>query len=49
MNKKLAKKLVELIFNELNGRGGFDHWWGNIDDDIQDEIKGAVVDIIVSF
>ena len=26
------------IIDELNGRKGFDDWWYNIDEDIQEEI-----------
>lgn len=33
-----ADAIVTDVMEELNGRGGFDHWWGNIDPDIQKEI-----------
>jgi hypothetical protein len=40
------KEIVEAIIKELNGRGGFDHWWGNIDEDIQDEIIESLINIL---
>ena len=35
-------KIVDEIIDNLNDRSGFDGWWGNLDDDIQDEIKGEI-------
>lgn len=29
---------IESIINELSQRRGFDDWWHNIDEDIQEEI-----------
>jgi hypothetical protein len=34
----LAERIVFRVMDELNGRSGFDHWWSNIDADIQNEI-----------
>lgn len=43
-----AKVIVEKMIDELNGRGGFDGWWGSIDGDIQDEIKEELEQIVVN-
>lgn len=43
MNSKLA---VQRIIKELDGRGGFDDWWGNLGDDIQDEIRDKLEEIL---
>ena len=40
------KELIEKIIDELNGRGGFDDWWCNIDEDIKEEITEALVNIL---
>ena len=32
------EKLVKQMMEYLCGRGGFDDWWRNLDDDIQEEI-----------
>lgn len=34
------------IISMLCDRGGFDDWWHNIDEDIQDEIKEEILNII---
>jgi hypothetical protein len=41
-----TKVIVEKIIDELNGRGGFDGWWGGVDEDIQNEIKEDLCQII---
>ena len=40
------KKKAEKIISMLNGRGGFDDWWGNIDEDIQEEIIDEITKIL---
>ena len=40
------KEIVEKMINALTDRGGFDDWWQNIDEDIQDEIIDKLVDIL---
>jgi len=39
-------KAEELLNKMLSSRGGFDGWWGNIDDDIQEEIIEEITQII---
>lgn len=34
------------IIGELKDRSGFDDWWYNIDNDIQDEIFDEIVEIL---
>ena len=46
MKDKVADKIVLHVLDELGGRKGFDYWYGNIDDDIQDEIKDALREIV---
>ena len=40
-----ANGKAEKILGELNGRGGFDAWWCDIDGETQDEIENAITDI----
>ena len=40
------EKQVELIINMLCDRGGFDDWWSNLDEDIQNDIKQEIIYII---
>lgn len=44
MGKNLgtAKLITEEVFSELDGRSGFDHWWGGIEEDVADEILDAL-------
>jgi len=49
MGNKYAHEIIELILNELKGRGGFDGWWGNIDDDIQEEIQHELEIIVKEY
>jgi hypothetical protein len=35
-------KIVDDILAELSDRSGFDGWWGDIDPDIQTEIRQAL-------
>lgn len=34
------------MFDELYDRGGFDHWWDPIGDDIKEEINEVMASII---
>jgi len=45
---KMEKEIVNKIIDELCSRGGFDGWWGSIDEDIQEDIKNSLEDIIIS-
>ncbi len=38
--------LVDNIIAILSARKGFDGWWNNIDDDIQEEIIDEIVALI---
>ncbi len=40
-NQDIAISIVNNIFRLLNGRGGFDHWWHDIDEECQQEILAA--------
>jgi hypothetical protein len=46
--EKLPKidRIVWKIYQELDGRAGFDHWFGNIDNDIKDEIFDSLKEIM---
>lgn len=44
----MEKEIIEKIIDALCDRGGFDDWWGNIDTDIQNEIKEEIENIIKS-
>lgn len=41
-----AKVAVEAVLRDLCDRSGFDHWWGEIDDDIQQEIRVELAEVI---
>lgn len=43
-NLGLAKLITEEVFSELDGRSGFDHWWGGIEKDVADEILDELTD-----
>ena len=40
--EELATKMIDV----LNGRGGFDDWWGNIDEECQEEITTKLVNVL---
>ena len=44
--KLKEQEIVNEIIGALCDRGGFDDWWGNIDIDIQNEIKEELENII---
>ena len=44
--KQIAEVIVKKMIDELSGRGGFDGWWGCIDEGIQNEIKEELCKII---
>lgn len=46
MNEEDALRIAGLVLTMLEDRGGFDHWWHEIEPEDQDEIKGAIADII---
>jgi len=46
MEKKEIKKMVLEIVDSLYNRGGFDDWWSNLDNDIEEEIIKEIEDII---
>jgi hypothetical protein len=39
----LARRVVNRVLIALDGRKGFDDWWGLIDDEIRDEIEAELV------
>ncbi len=41
----MEKEIVNEIIDALCNRGGFDSWWENIDEDIQNEIKEELENI----
>ena len=47
MNEELARKIVEKVLCSLTGRSGFDGAWDSIDDDIQEEIKDDLVEVVL--
>lgn len=46
MNYEEDYELTDKLLDELNSRGGFDGWWGNLDEEIQLEIKTTLASII---
>lgn len=47
MYKKEVKKCVEEIIDSLCNRGGFDDWWYNIGEEIEEEIKNDLEKIVL--
>jgi len=45
--EKKSRVIIKKIIEELKGRGGFDGWWGCVDDDIQNEIKEKLKQIVI--
>ena len=41
-----AKAAAKAVLRDLDDRSGFDHWWGNIDGDIQQEIRAELAKVI---
>ena len=39
--------ITDKVIDVLYGRGGFDHWWDDIDDEIKDEIKEEIADVLM--
>jgi len=46
MNKKVAEKIRDEVLKALDTRKGFDYWWDNIDEDVQDEISSDLDQVI---
>jgi hypothetical protein len=46
MNNLEVKKCVMDIIDKLCNRNGFDDWWYNLDDNIEEEIVKEIEDII---
>lgn len=39
-------EIVTAVLDELEDRGGFDHWWGSIDKPIRDEITQKLILVV---
>jgi hypothetical protein len=44
----METEIIDEIINNLCDRSGFDDWWWNIGEDIQNEIKEEMLNIIKS-
>lgn len=42
LDDEKADKVVAAILRELEGRGGFDGWWGMIDEGTRNEILASL-------
>lgn len=48
--KQLEEKavgIIDRIFQELNSRAGFDHWWGEVDKETRREVTVALIVLII--
>lgn len=45
-NRSLTIGIVNAVFDELQGRGGFDGWWDSIEYDDQKDIRDALYDAV---
>lgn len=41
-----ARVIVNAVISDLEGRKGFGNWYDNIDDDIQEELKNELEQVI---
>ena len=46
MDKSEIKKCVGEIIDELCDRNGFDDWWYNLDDEVEQEITDKLEEIV---
>jgi hypothetical protein len=44
-----SKEIIKKVLDNLKCRGGFDGWWDNIDEDIQDEIIEELEQTVTNF
>ena len=42
----MEKQIVEEMINFLRDRGGFDDWWGNVDEETQNEMIEQLEEIV---
>ena len=47
VKSKMSEAIVDEILNELGSRKGFNHWWDDIDEDIQGEIEEALISAVI--
>lgn len=47
MSNERIQAMVDAQIAELMSRGGFDGWWGDIDEDIQDDIRTTLIAIAI--
>lgn len=43
----LADRIVAAVLRDLNGRSGFDWWWGDIDPGIKNEIREDLARLVL--
>ena len=41
-----SENIVDAVLKDLEDRSGFDWWWDGIDEDVQAEIRSALVEIV---
>ena len=44
-----VEPVIADIIGALDDRKGFDDWWDELDEDIQDDIKDELVEIVVGW
>lgn len=45
-NRKIAKRIVQRQIKSLDDRKGFDHWWHQLDSEVQKEIRKELRSIV---
>ena len=43
-----ASEIAAAVLSELEGRKGFDWWWDDLDEDIQQEIREALTERVAA-
>lgn len=46
ISKQEARFVARMVLRDLEGRAGFDHWWGGIDADTQHEIMDDLTGVV---
>lgn len=46
MEPDTARRIVNAVLNNLNGRAGFDGWWDDIDPETQEEIRESLTMLV---
>lgn len=49
MSPAEAVRVVDAVLKDLQDRSGFDHWWDDISDDVQEEVRADLIEAVMPF